>query len=262
MLPLRRSRLVFSALVVGSLAPDFPYFFLLSEHVRLGHSVEGLFQFCIPAGLAVLWVFHVVVKRPLVDLAPHFIRDRIAPSDLVFRFGLLSRFLRILGSLLVGSITHILWDGFTHDHGYFVKHWALLREQVVEVPHHPPLFKLLQFGCSGIGLAIIAWVAWRVWNRKPLASITVPSNIGPRWRRAISALILGFTSAMGIAVALERWHRHLAWKSCIIEGVIYSITAFCFAVLLYSLLWRVNLPGGKQKPLGREVQGLEVRSSR
>src|SRR5581483_5273727 len=125
-LPLRRTKLVFSALVIGSMTPDFPYFVTLADEIRWGHSWKGVFLFCLPAGLAVLWLFHAVVKRPLVSLAPEFVRKRVAEDDLAFRFGPLPRFALILGSLLLGTLTHILWDGFTHQQGLFVKHWPAL----------------------------------------------------------------------------------------------------------------------------------------
>jgi len=52
-LPLRRTGLVFSALVVGSMAPDFPYFLSVSDAIRWGHSTRGVFLFCLPFGLLV-----------------------------------------------------------------------------------------------------------------------------------------------------------------------------------------------------------------
>jgi len=261
-LPLRRSRLLFSALLVGSLAPDFPYFFLMTARPAIGHSVEGLFRFCLPTGLAVLWLFHAIVKRPLADLAPAFIRSRISEADLEFHFWPLSRLLRILGSLLVGSITHILWDGFTHDHGYFVKAWPLLRERVLAVPRQPPIFKLLQFGCSGLGVAIVIWVAWRVWRNKSLSPNPVGAKLGPVWRGVAAAMIVFAGAAVGVAEGIERSYHHLGWRACVIDGVIFSITAFCAAVVAYSLVWHAFGVSGKQKPLDHEAQGLEVPAQR
>ncbi len=52
--PLRRFGLVLSALVVGSMAPDFPYFLPGLPQDKFGHTLAGVFWFCVPAGLAVL----------------------------------------------------------------------------------------------------------------------------------------------------------------------------------------------------------------
>ncbi len=131
-LPFRRTRLLaFSALIVGSLAPDLPYFLIFSEKVRIGHTVRGLFLLCLPVGLAVLWLWHAVVKRPMASLAPEFVRQRISTEELQFRFWPISRFVVIVVSLLLGSSLHIVWDGFTHENGYFVKHWASLTHLVM-----------------------------------------------------------------------------------------------------------------------------------
>ena len=262
-LPLRRTRLVFSALVVGSLAPDFPYFFLLTERPGIGHSIEGVFRFCLPAGLAVLLVYHVIVKRPLVALAPAYVRDRLSPAELQFPFGPLSRFLRILGSLFLGTITHILWDGFTHDHGFFVKLWPLLREHVSWGNHHPPIYKLLQFGCSGIGLLILAWAIGRYWRTKMPAAQPVSSDLPSGWRVLILVVMACVAATVGLTVVYHyyQFSRH-HWKWSTIQAVIYTIAAVNAEVFLYALAWHVRERVVNRKLLDHAEQELEVSSRR
>ena len=90
-LPLRRI-LVFSALVVGSMAPDFHYFLGLRPHDHFSHSIRGAFIFCLPVGLAVLWLFQHVMKLPLISLAPERHQERLARFAAAFRWGPASRF--------------------------------------------------------------------------------------------------------------------------------------------------------------------------
>src|SRR5690349_14740000 len=59
-----------SALAVGSMSPDFEYFLWRHAASTSGHSIDGLFVFCLPAGLIVLAAFHTLVKRPLALLLP------------------------------------------------------------------------------------------------------------------------------------------------------------------------------------------------
>jgi hypothetical protein len=74
-LPLTRSfsalrPLVLSALIVGSITPDIQYFTSYPNLSRFSHTLPGVFIFCVPVGLLLLWTFHRVVKLPLVSLMP------------------------------------------------------------------------------------------------------------------------------------------------------------------------------------------------
>ncbi|HET7456508.1 MAG TPA: DUF4184 family protein, partial [Gemmatimonadaceae bacterium] len=64
----RRGWLPLSALVVGTMAPDFEYLIHLRPLALWGHSAVGLFAFCLPAGLAVLAAWELVVRDPVRGL--------------------------------------------------------------------------------------------------------------------------------------------------------------------------------------------------
>jgi hypothetical protein len=101
--PLARSsteRFALSALVVGSMAPDFEYPLRWRAEGHLGHTFPGLIVFCLPLGLVALALFHGLVKRPVVLLLPRALRARLsglpAPGERLTWSRLLSigRFLR------------------------------------------------------------------------------------------------------------------------------------------------------------------------
>ena len=81
-LPFRRTRLIMSAVVVGCLAPDFEYFIPFAHHGGYGHTLAGAFEFDLPLGLAVLWLFHRYAKEPLAACLPEGARERIASQPL------------------------------------------------------------------------------------------------------------------------------------------------------------------------------------
>ena len=60
--------LPFSALVIGSMIPDFPLFVPLSPDYGTTHSVPGLLTACLPLGLGCFLVFQLLMKRPLFAL--------------------------------------------------------------------------------------------------------------------------------------------------------------------------------------------------
>ena len=85
-LPFRRLRLVPSALLVGTFAPDFEYFLRLAPDDRFGHTLLGTFVLTLPVALLVLWLFHRYVKLPLATLLPDAIQRRLASHLDEFRF--------------------------------------------------------------------------------------------------------------------------------------------------------------------------------
>jgi Domain of unknown function (DUF4184) len=265
-LPLRRTKLVFSALIIGSMAPDYPYFLSLTDGIRWGHSWRGVFLFCLPAGLVLLWLFHATLKRPLVSLAPECMRKRISGESLTFRFSRLSRFLLVVTSLLLGTLTHIFWDGFTHQHGYFVKHWAWLSTPVT-LHHRMPLYNALQFACSAAGVGLLVVLAAWWWYRAPVVANPVPATISPRLRWVILAVAVVIAGLAGTAARMHAliagralvWHVILVtWRAAAVEGAIVGIAALFAEWVLFSLAWQVvQLQRRREKPLD-SVQRLDV----
>src|SRR5689334_8296501 len=140
-IPFARVGLVFSALVVGSIAPDFGYFFELPEGYFM-YTVPGLILFDVPIGLVLLWLFHTLLKWPLLSLLPISLQGRLFKYAQGFSFGPFKRFLLILLSLLIGSLTHVVWDSFTHDYGWMVEHFSILRAPIVGTPLYTNLQNL------------------------------------------------------------------------------------------------------------------------
>src|ERR1043166_8840756 len=65
---LRRLGLPLAAVAIGAMSPDFEYFIRLQTLALWGHSLVGLFVFCLPAGLVVLAGWELLVKDPTLDL--------------------------------------------------------------------------------------------------------------------------------------------------------------------------------------------------
>jgi len=234
--------------------PDLPYFIHMTGHIRLGHTTRGIFAFDLPVGLLLLWLFHVLVKRPLVSLAPEYIRRRIDEKALQFRFGPWPRLLLIALSLLIGIVTHVLWDGLTHEHGLFVKHWEVLRERSVAEIHYAN-FRLLQLGFSVVGFATVAWALWEYWKKKPEATDSVPSRFAPGQRIRLVMVGAAIAVAFGIGMFFVAV-RHHTFRWSLVELVIYTITCACAQLLVYSVWWRWS----GQRWMGRDSSPAEAGS--
>jgi hypothetical protein len=128
-LPFRRFHLVLSALLVGTLAPDFEYFLRLSPDDGFGRTLVGTFALTLPLALLVLWLFHTFVKRPVAGLLPDAIQRRLTNHVPEFTFRGPVRFALIVNSILLGIVTHLVWDSFTHANTWPYRHWPVLRRQ-------------------------------------------------------------------------------------------------------------------------------------
>lgn len=109
-------RLPFSALAIGCMVPDAGVFFPMLFDYDSFHSVGGLFIDCTPVGVAVYFVFHLLVKQPAVELLPGPLRTRVRPiADRPVSVEL-SAILMVAACVFVGASTHVFWDSFTHHH--------------------------------------------------------------------------------------------------------------------------------------------------
>lgn len=135
-----------SALLVGSMTPDFEYFIKMKLSGRFSHTLPGAFVFCLPVGFLVLALFHLVVKRPLINSLPTYFYSRlIRLRDLNFINSLREHVMAYVACLLTGIFSHLLWDSFTHANHFMVRHLAWL-SLPVNLPGLPnlPLFRYLQ----------------------------------------------------------------------------------------------------------------------
>jgi Domain of unknown function (DUF4184) len=245
-LPLARTKLVFSALVAGALAPDIGYFLTFSSEHAESHSLKGLFWFCLPAGFLLLLLFQKVLKRPMLALLPASHQARLYPYAQGFRFGPASRFGLILLSLLIGSATHLLWDSFTHDTGWVVRHLPALTMPIHLTHHHSmPAYKLLQHGSSILGLVVLG-VAYFIWLRG-----AEPSHVNlPRLSSGAKVIIAALMHAGACAAALLRIApRMMSWDTIrwnVVQGGITFVSVFVLEAIVFSLIWRLTQPGSER----------------
>jgi hypothetical protein len=116
-----------TGLVVGSIIPDFEKFLKMNDGNTYSHTIPGMFWFDLPLGLLLSFVFHLIVRDPLIDNLPQFLRARFNPA---IAFNWMAHFrqyyLTIICSLLLGTASHIVWDSFTH--------YQTRTERVMQVP--------------------------------------------------------------------------------------------------------------------------------
>jgi hypothetical protein len=195
---IRHKAISMSGLVVGSLTPDFEYMIRMKLGGRYGHSIEGMFLLDLPIAFLAAIIFHQLVKKPLIDSLPTYFYARLLSlRNFNFPEYLGKHYLFFSGCLLVGIASHILWDSFTHDHGYFVERLeSLSMPVVIDGLPELPLFKYIQHSSTVIGGSILILVFHQL---PSVQSFNSPSL--KFW--VVVILIAGLTFAARAALTFE-----------------------------------------------------------
>ena len=245
-LPLRRCGLVISAMVVGSMAPDCEYFFGLRHPAS--HAMPGVVTFTFPLALAVLVIFHAIVKWPLISLMPAGMQARLIGPARRFRWFPANRFLLILLSLAIGIATHILLDGFTHPDSWAILHFAALRTMVPIPAHRPmPMYALLQYGTSAVGLLALA-IGSAFWYRRAAAESVL---LRPQFSAAVKWTILSVMLATAVVLGYvigAAWYGQVfrgdsarvrfVFSFAISTSIVAAVELFGFSVIWQTWLGR------------------------
>jgi Domain of unknown function (DUF4184) len=234
-LPLRRrfKSLQTVPLIVGSVAPDLPYFIpaRLTRVTLETHSFSGSFWVDIPIGMLVL-LFGFLFRRPLVALLTPRARALCLQSVEHFKDQPLHWVLAPF-AILVGTWTHLLWDSFTHDNGWMVRRVAALSAPITLGAYTGSVCHVLQYLCSIAGLAILA-----IWFRRlPTPTIEPPviGSLSTSGRTVILVLVCVAAVAAGAYRAAQIAFEGLSNYRVIYVLLTRSIAWFALLYLLAGL---------------------------
>jgi hypothetical protein len=224
-LPLHRwigDRLPLTALMIGSMAPDFGYFFTTDAPRRLTHSLPGLFLFALPVG-CVAWLFYVaVLEKTAITLLPDRWHTRFAHTDAITP-PLLGR---AVLAILLGALTHLVWDNFTHQNTWSARHFPVLLEPTPGLGWLP-MFHFLHGLSSLIGLVIL-WIWAHRLHGQPARSLIRPYDITERARLGACAFVGGVSIAVALIDWLPRLHRR--YDIQLFHGAIGLMSGFFVAL--------------------------------
>jgi Domain of unknown function (DUF4184) len=223
-LPLHRlskHKLPLTALMVGSMAPDFGYFFSHEASRALTHSLSGLFLFALPAGLAV-WLFYVaVLEKATITLLSDRWHTRFAHTDAVTP----SLIGRASIAIVLGAVTHLLWDAFCHRVTFVTKAFPVLLNPTPGISWMP-IYSLLHGVSSVVGLVILA--SWaRGLHRVPAKSLIRPYQISERARTGALWFLLAATLLAGLA---DWWpYAHARYDAQLFSAAVGSMSGLFVA---------------------------------
>lgn len=221
-----------SALVVGTMVPDFEYLIRLAPGGGIWHTKVGLLEFCLPAGLATWWIFRTVIGPALLRLLPPGLgeaaRTHVTPGP---TYRLLPA---AIAAIAIGVVSHDFWDSFTHQLGWGVRQLHWLNRRVQTGPHDwIRYYSILQYASSIIGLVAVIAIVWRWVAAQPRGSLSVP--VGQRAWRVREVGFLLFSGALGAVLNASLPHpAGRAWA--IGAAAVGGMSALALALLVYGLL--------------------------
>ncbi len=222
----KSKRFSFTALITGSMVPDFEFFFQLREVENIGHHWYGILLFDLPVALGFCFLFHNLLRNILVINLPAFLRNRFA-GVLNFDWNGYARTNKwnFAVSLFIGIASHILLDGFTHYDGLFVEMLPVLTVKTSIAGFELPVFYLLQLVFSIMGLLAVFLVILRM----PRQQKNIPGEKN-KWYWPLFLLTLSVI----LCIRLAGWHEYNSFW-----GVFMAVMGgVCYTWLFVSILFK------------------------
>lgn len=207
------------------MAPDFEYFFTMSDQSSHGHTLSGVFYFDVPVTLLTAYIFHRLVKLNLINNLPYFIQRKFYVLK-IFQFeGYLKKhWLLFLISAISGALSHLFWDSFTHPNTWAEQNFSIYD---TVIPFHGaryPLYYALQVFSSYFGLALLI-VYFLNMKSSPMVELVKPSVL--YWLLLI---------ALSGAVFFLRFYLNPGSFNFVLS-VISSISALSIALIVAGLFY-------------------------
>jgi hypothetical protein len=191
-LPFLRTTLPTTALVAGSMAPDVPVFLHGGPHYVQTHTLIGVLTVDALLGGLMLLIWHLLLAAPARAVAPAALRARLphrkrgVPD---FAVGYVA--------LVVGGLTHIGWDEFTHRDRAAVRHIGWLHHEHTLGGFTLPGYSWAQYGSTVAGLLILAIWAARWYRRTrpssgPAPGLSLPVRVAATGLVAAAGLVGAF----------------------------------------------------------------------
>jgi hypothetical protein len=172
-LPFLRTPLPASALVIGSMAPDLPFYLPVPQFYAT-HTWLAAVSTDLVLGLLAWALWHALLADSALAAAPAALRGRLVGWPPRRRPAPVRQGALLVVALVLGTVTHLAWDEFTHAGRWGAEHVAVLAANWGPLPG----YRWLQYASSVVGLVVLAaWIV-RWWRRTPAVPTAEP---GARW---------------------------------------------------------------------------------
>lgn len=227
-----------SALVIGSMIPDLAYFIRWPHAPYGSHSLLGLATFCLPVGLVAVIAFERAFRRPLEFLLPESVRRALPPAPPIT---VLHLAVTSVPALVVGALTHILWDSLTDPNGLGPRLMPWVDRNLITIGGYRLFGHRLIKHCGTVlgGLAIV-WALRRWYVNRPDGIPPASSEGDDRFRHAALVALLVLPGAAGVYAGMQTdvpWEWLQAIRYFLHRSVLWIVRTGGVLICLYSVIW-------------------------
>ncbi|OUE27009.1 DUF4184 family protein [Clavibacter michiganensis] len=222
-----------AAVAAGAMAPDVPLFLPGGLSYAETHGFPSLLVTALPVAAALLAIWLVLLRPAAGALLPGPVGSRL-PAAWAHRARPTWRgALLALAALLLGVLTHVAWDAFTHEG----RAGSLLLPALAEPWGPLPGFRWIQYASSVGGLVVLGVGAVR-WLRRTERRPVVAGPGERTLRRALAAaLAVIAVAAVLVPVAVDGVPRDLdALRGIVFVAITRGGAGVVAAVLLAALV--------------------------
>lgn len=214
-------------LVLGSMAPDFEYFIRLKPMSMGGHSIAGMFFLNLPLCLLIAVLYLNVLEDGLIQLLPDFMAKKWPRFGRSVKTYAIAEWINFIFWTLVGMLTHIGWDAFTHSSGMGVALIPALSNFIRIGPIEAPGYKFLQHGSTLLGLGAIAI---HLLLRKGRRRMPQPVEKLMRIRLIFVGIVVGLALGRYIVFGTPSFSAYGEWIVSLISYSLISWTLVSFII--------------------------------
>lgn len=211
------------ALILGSLSPDLFYSLMWYHTASVAHEYIGWFYTGLPLCILVYWLIQ--------KMAPAL--NRVSPFT-IYPMNTLSvrQIWVIFISLYIGALTHIVWDGFTHETGAFVREISLLQMKLYSISDSQEIFfyKILQHIGSLGGLAYLCYQYFQFHQLQPCE---IKSENNKKLIRLVVIGVLASVLTLPLAYGLTPEENSFNFNRFIYLELTLTVPVFLLIVLIF-----------------------------
>jgi Domain of unknown function (DUF4184) len=233
-----RRRLDLPSLIIGSMVPDLSYFLSLHPIKSVGHTLPGILMEGVPYSIGLLLISRYILMRPCLALIPQQLARHFPVPNSHFSVKLVN-IINVVISIVLGAVSHLVWDRFTHRTSSSFTHSQLSEFYFGWLS----IYQLFQYSSSLFGLVALGIWLFKWLNRTKYRHQT--ETLTPSWRGL--TIISICLSAFGLAIIAIEAHHVTGETSAevVVRALIGWISGTFLGLLLYSIAFWVL---GRLKP--------------
>lgn len=151
-------RLPVAAIAIGCMTPDL-YRLFTQTNSNITHYWTSLIHPDLWIGLSFCILWYVLLRPCFYRFVGIQHELRLDSAMRIFKF-----LTGTILAVLLGTATHLFWDGLTHADFRTLFFQNFLSQNVALLGHPFPLHRILQIGTSALALPLLAWMSWRYYQ--------------------------------------------------------------------------------------------------